>query len=220
VLCHIVDRAPINRHDWQNVGLFLTDEIMPSELPCFAAIDFETADYGPDSACAVAIVKVVGVEIVAQWQRLIRPPRRSFVFTYLHGIGWKDVAEQPTFGDLWPELVEQLDGVDFLAAHNAGFDRAVMNQCCARANLLPPQLPFRCSMRMARQTWRLYPTKLPDVCRFLGIPLQHHRAESDAEACARIVIAALQAGQLSKRETISGSCLDARPPRRYRSPPR
>ena len=45
-------------------------------------------------------------------------------------------------------------------------------------------------MRMARAAWDLYPTKLPDVCRRLGIALRHHDALSDAEACARIVLLA------------------------------
>jgi DNA polymerase-3 subunit epsilon len=45
-------------------------------------------------------------------------------------------------------------------------------------------------VKLARQTWRLYPTKLPNVCNYLGIPLDHHNAASDAEACARIVLAA------------------------------
>jgi DNA polymerase III epsilon subunit-like protein len=35
-----------------------------SHLPMFAAIDFETADYGRDSACAVAVVRVEGQAIV------------------------------------------------------------------------------------------------------------------------------------------------------------
>ena len=38
------------------------------------------------------------------------------------------------------------------------------------------------------------PTKLPDVCNYLGIDLRHHQADSDAEACAQIVIAAQAAG--------------------------
>lgn len=33
------------------------------------------------------------------------------------------------------------------------------------------------------------PTTLPDVCRRLGITLRHHDALSDAEACAKVVIA-------------------------------
>jgi DNA polymerase-3 subunit epsilon len=35
---------------------------------------------------------------------------------------------------------------------------------------------------------------LPDVCRRLGIGLIHHDPGSDAEACARIVIAAASPG--------------------------
>jgi DNA polymerase-3 subunit epsilon len=45
-------------------------------------------------------------------------------------------------------------------------------------------------VRLARRVWGIYPTRLSDVCRRLGIPLRHHDAASDAEACARIVIAA------------------------------
>jgi DNA polymerase III subunit epsilon len=33
------------------------------------------------------------------------------------------------------------------------------------------------------------------VCRYLRIPLRHHDAASDAEACARIVIAAFESGR-------------------------
>lgn len=157
--------------------------------PTFVAIDFETADYSPDSACAVALVRVENHAIVHRAFSLIKPPRRKFVFTYLHGISWEDVANQPTFGELWPELQPVMDGVDFLAAHNASFDRSVLRRCCAAAGLDPPGLPFRCTVDLARKTWKIYPTKLPHVCRYLGIPLNHHEAASDAEACARIVLA-------------------------------
>ncbi len=47
-------------------------------------------------------------------------------------------------------------------------------------------------MRLARQTWGIYPTKLPDVCRYLRLPLQHHDPSADAEACARIIMKAWQ----------------------------
>ena len=45
---------------------------------------------------------------------------------------------------------------------------------------------------LARRHLGIYPTTLPDVCRRLRIPLRHHDPLSDAEACARIVIAALR----------------------------
>lgn len=156
----------------------------------FVAIDFETADYGRDSACAVALVRVEKGRVVRREAQLIRPPRRRFEFTYIHGITWNDVAEAPTFGEAWPNLAGVLEGADFLAAHNASFDRGVLEACCQVARLPSPELPFRCSMQLARKTWGIYPTKLPDVCARLAIPLRHHDAASDAEACARILIAA------------------------------
>ena len=156
----------------------------------FVAIDFETADYGPDSACAVALVRVEGSRIVRRSYFLIRPPRRTFFFSYLHGITWEMVAGEPTFGELWPEIKPLLADVQFLSAHNAPFDRGVLHTCCAAHGLEPPRLPFLCTVKLARQTWKLFPTKLPNVCDYLGIPLDHHNAASDAEACARIVIAA------------------------------
>jgi DNA polymerase-3 subunit epsilon len=158
--------------------------------PTFVALDFETADYYPDSACALGLVRVENHRIVQRTYHLIRPPRRRFVFTHLHGITWEDVARQPTFGELWPSLTPFLAGADFLAAHNASFDRSVLHRCCETAGLTPPAIPFECTVRLARQTWNLYPTKLNNVCDHLGITLRHHHAASDAEACALIVIAA------------------------------
>jgi DNA polymerase-3 subunit epsilon len=158
--------------------------------PTFVALDFETADHGADSACAVGLVRVEGWEVVARAARLVRPPRRWIRFTYIHGITWQQVAGQPTFAQLWPELAPLLDGAEYLVAHNASFDRGVLRACCETAGLAMPPLPFVCSMQLARQTWGVRPTRLQDVCRFLNIPLQHHDALSDAEAAARIVIAA------------------------------
>ncbi|MBM3267221.1 MAG: 3'-5' exonuclease [Candidatus Sericytochromatia bacterium] len=162
--------------------------------PTFVAIDFETADQGRDSACAVALVRVEKWRIVSRQTRLIRPPRKRFMFTYIHGISWTDVADSPEFREVWPELAPLLDGADFLAAHNASFDRSVLSACCEASGHSPPAPPFVCTMRLARSAWEIYLTKLPDVCRELRIPLKHHDAASDAEACARIVIQAHKDG--------------------------
>ncbi|MBI4633416.1 MAG: 3'-5' exonuclease [Deltaproteobacteria bacterium] len=156
----------------------------------FIAIDFETADYYPDSACAVAMVRVEEGQIVRRDYHLIRPPRRDMVFTYIHGITWEDVAEKPSFRELWPSLQPLLQNADFFVAHNAGFDRSVLHACCEAAGFSPPKLPFKCTMKLARKQWHIYPTKLPDVCRYLDIELDHHYALSDAEACARIYMSA------------------------------
>ncbi len=158
----------------------------------FAAIDFETADRQPDSACAVAIVRANHDQILDSQYWLIRPPRRQFEFSYIHGLTWADVAEQPTFTQLWPQIDEQLQEIDFIAAHNASFDRRVLFACCEAAQITPPTLTFECTVKVARRVWQIHPTKLPNVCAALDIPLQHHNAKSDAEACAQIMIAAKQ----------------------------
>ena len=163
-------------------------------MTCFVAIDFETADVGADSACAVALVRVEAGRVVARAARLLRPPRPLFAFTHIHGIRWRDVIDEPTFAEAWPGLVPLLAGADFLAAHNAPFDRGVLSACCAVARLAPPPLPFLCTVRLARQVWGIRPTRLPDVCARLGLPLRHHDALSDAEACAGIVLAARDSG--------------------------
>ncbi len=123
---------------------------------------------------------------------LIRPPTREFVFTYIHGLTWSDVAKSDDFGRLWPKLEPLLDGAEFFAAHNASFDKGVLRSCCESYGIPAPTLPFRCTMQMSRRVWNIYPTKLSDVCRMLTIALNHHEALSDAMACAQIVLAANQ----------------------------
>lgn len=119
----------------------------------FAALDFETADYGRDSACALSVVILEHNTIIETWTRLIRPPRSSFVFTYIHGITWRDVQHQPTFGELWPEVALRLEAVDFIAAHNASFDRSVLHACCESAGHPPVTKPFLCTVKLARAIW-------------------------------------------------------------------
>jgi DNA polymerase-3 subunit epsilon len=160
----------------------------------FVAIDFETADNGRDSACSVALVLVEEGRIVERVSRLIRPPRTRMLFTHIHGISYADVAQSPDFAEIWLELAPLLRAADFLAAHNAPFDRGVLGGCCAAYGLSVPPLPFLCTVQLARELWNLRPTKLPDVCRFLGLTLKHHDALSDATACANIVLAAVEQG--------------------------
>lgn len=180
-----------------NISAISADVKAVGDLPSprrFAALDFETADYGRDSACALSIVVVENDAVLETWTSLIRPPRREFIFTYLHGIAWEHVKHQPTFGELWPQIARRLAGMDFVAAHNASFDRSVLRTCCELAGADPIKQPFVCTVRLARALWGLRPTTLADVCRHLRIPLNHHNAESDAQACAGILLAARQQG--------------------------
>ena len=161
-----------------------------SAPPAFVAIDFETADNGADSACAIGLVRVESGEITQRLTRLIRPPRRSNQYAHIHGIRWEDVQHEPTFAELWPTILPVLDGATFFAAHNASFDRRILHGCCAAAGILAPSQPFECTVVLARRTWRMPKNDLATLARFLGLTLNHHEAGSDAEACARILLAA------------------------------
>lgn len=156
----------------------------------FVAIDFETADRYPDSACSVGMVRVEDGRIVRKVRQLLRPPRDEMLFTGIHGIRLTDVETKPTFARAWPLLAPVLEGVSFMAAHNAGFDRAVLRACCEEADIAPPPLPWVCSVQQARRTLGIRPSNLANVARVMGLKLNHHEALSDAEACARIVMAA------------------------------
>ncbi|HEY9824546.1 MAG TPA: 3'-5' exonuclease [Stenomitos sp.] len=161
-------------------------------MSTFIALDFETANRSRTSACSIGLIRVEDRCIVQQEHFLIQPPEPDFEFTYIHGICWEDVAHAPTFDAVWPHIATLIDGVDFIAAHNASFDKGVLYACCDRHNIPRPPHPFICTVQLARKTWKLHPTKLPNVCQFLGVELNHHDALSDAHACAQIVIAAAQ----------------------------
>ena len=163
---------------------------LPPPEAAFVAIDFETADHWADSACAVGLVRVENLRIVAREVVLIRPPRSRIRFAHIHGITWPTVQASPNFADIWPTLAPMLDGASALVAHNAPFDRKVLHTCCTVARLPIPELPFVCTVQVARKKWGQRPNNLPSVCARLGIGLKHHDAGSDAEACARILIAA------------------------------
>lgn len=166
---------------------------LPDGLPCPAlkadivvALDFETADRYPDSACALGLTKLENGVIVDSLYSLIRPPRSRVYFTEIHGLTWNMLKDSPTFAELWPQFSAFMADARLLIAHNASFDRRVLLGCCEKFGLTPPQKPFVCTVKGARRGLDLPHNKLNDVCAHLGIELDHHNAASDARAAALI----------------------------------
>lgn len=166
----------------------------------FLAIDFETANYNRDSACAIGLVRVEDGQIVERQTHLIKPPSDDFEFTYIHGISWDDVKDKFTFGELWPVIEPMFDDIDFMAAHNSSFDEGVLRACCELYGIKYPEIPFQCTVKISRKLWKIYPTKLDLVCDYFNIPLNHHEAGSDTEACAQIMMRAIK--ELQKPESV------------------
>ncbi len=158
--------------------------------PDFAAIDFETANSHPASACAIGISAVTRGRIVTR-SFLIRPPELKFSRRNIaiHGITPAMAAGEPTFAELYPQIRALLAAPDTWA-HYAPFDQGVLNALAAHYKL--PGLPrLQCTCRLSRRCFPgLRSHSLSVVCEHLGIPLKHHDPASDAEACARIVLAA------------------------------
>jgi DNA polymerase-3 subunit epsilon len=157
-------------------------------MPVSIALDFETADNGPDSACALGMVRSDGDHIGEVFYSLIRPPRQRMLFTWVHGLRWADVRNAPDFARVWLAARDFIQDADCFAAHNASFDRRVLYACCAAAGLPVPEAPFVCTLRGARRALSLPSYSLAVVCGHLAIELRHHHAGSDALAAARILL--------------------------------
>jgi len=160
----------------------------------FAAIDVETANSDRGSVCSFGVVVVRDGQLVQKHHLLTRPPKELNWFdgfnVMLHGIRPADVADQPGFAQ---RLIQVLTIVGDLPvmAHNAAFDIGAIRMGCDADELDWPTLTYGCSLIMSRRAGLdLLSYRLPLVCQALGIPTgQHHRADDDAEAAARVVLA-------------------------------
>lgn len=161
----------------------------------FIAIDFETANQQRNSACAIGISTVTGGTVNTS-SFLIRPPELWFhpINISIHGITADMVKDAPTFGDLYPTIRPYLEHPT-IWAHNAPFDAGVLRAVAATAGIAH-QASFQCTLKLTRRLLPFLPNhRLSTVCQELAIPLNHHDAASDAEACARIVL------QLTRQRT-------------------
>jgi len=165
----------------------------------FTAIDFETANSSPASACSVGLVRVRDGEVVAQTGWLIRPPAGHDDFnewnTKIHGLHAHDVVRAAT----WEEQIDRLcafAGADVLVAHSAKFDLTVLSRACEVTGIEAPPYRSLCSLAVARKTYELDSYRLPKAAAAAGFgDFPHHDALADARACAQIIIdAARRAG--------------------------
>lgn len=159
----------------------------------FLVVDTETNGLGGDRCelTEIGAVLVGGGELHERWETLVpvRAPLSRGIQRFT-GISQSMVDEAPPAEMSLPELAEQMDG-RVLVAHNAAFDRRVLAQAFARAEVAWPDPPVLCTVALAR---RLHPLarqrKLRALAESLGIEVEvSHRALADAETCARVFCA-------------------------------
>ncbi|WP_281829811.1 MULTISPECIES: 3'-5' exonuclease [Lactobacillus] len=157
----------------------------------FIAMDFETANHYPESACSLALVMVRNNEIVDRFYTVINPQMpfdgRNIE---VHQITADDVRDAPTMAEVWPKIKDLYQPGMLVAAHNARFDTNVMRQSLARYSISEPHYLVIDTLA----TSKLLEPDLPDhkldtVSEALNVNLwHHHNALSDSEACAEILI--------------------------------
>lgn len=157
----------------------------------FIAMDFETANYQPYSACSLALVMVKDSKIVGDYYSLIKP-ETSFYYKniQIHGIHPEDVADAPAFPDVWQQIQQYFQSNQLVVAHNAGFDTRVLSGCLDYYHLKQPSYLSLCTVRTSRKLFPEFSNhKLNTVCQELGISLEHHHdALEDSRACAEILL--------------------------------
>lgn len=156
------------------------------------AIDFETANAMPQSACAVGISIFEDGAEVDSFYTLIKPLNKYGKFDWrnirVHHIQPEEVIDAPGFEAVYRYLEPYFENSIFVA-HNADFDMNVFSKCCDANYLRIPPIPYFCTVRL---TQRMFPYmdhhRLNDCCEYMQIELDHHNALSDAQACAQIVL--------------------------------
>lgn len=161
----------------------------------FIALDFETATHERHSACEIGICVVENGQISETRSWLIKPP--SFPYFHqrnmdVHGITPQDVAQAPTFDEVWSE-VEELLYSKMMIAHNAAFDAGVLRSSLDYYGIFKPKTKYLCSVQLARKSWKeLKSYGLKNLANHHQITFNHHRAGDDAEACAKIALLAFE----------------------------
>ena len=148
------------------------------------AIDFETANASRSSPCAVGVAVVKGGQVSNTFYTLIKPQDNSFnpFNISIHGITPEDVADEPEFPGIWPNLKPLLES-GLVIAHNASFDMSVLRNTLELYGLAFPAFDYTCSLIISRNAWpTLLSYSLPLVAEHLGIEFDHHHALSDARA--------------------------------------
>ena len=171
----------------------------------FCAIDFETATHERNSACEMGICVVENGQIVRTKTWLIKPPSFPYFNQHnvaVHGIQPHEVANSPTFDEIWYEAEEMMYG-NLMIAHNASFDASVLRGCLDFYGIFKPKLKYLCSIQIAKKSWKNLPKYgLKPLAEHHHISFTHHRAGVDAEVCAKISLLGFEKLMLTRNDEI------------------
>lgn len=161
------------------------------EIP-YVAIDVETTGLDPAEGhrvCEIALLRFLRGTVVDSLVSLVNPlfpisPGASAV----NGITDAMVASSPTFPDLLPGILAFL-GDELQVFHNAPFDLAFLRNETRLAGGKWPETRVIDTLILARRSLRFREHSLSAICSVLGIGSGFHRAEADAYAAGKLLLA-------------------------------
>lgn len=163
----------------------------------FIVFDVETPNHLNNRMSAIGITVVQNGKITQSTGTLINPETYFEDFNVaLTGITPEEVKDAPTFPALWDSVKDVFEN-NLLIAHNAQFDMSVLAKCLVDYDLPHPDfLKYACTCKMSK-IFRpgMEHHGLHDMCKYFNIPLDHHKADSDALACAEILLRYINEGR-------------------------
>ena len=164
-------------------------------MPRYIVFDVETPNRYNNRMSAIGISVVENGTIKRSYFSYVDPEQPFDWFnTQLTGIDAKTVAGAPTFPELWKKLEPVLSS-GVLVAHNASFDMGVLKKCLNDYNIpWKSTASYCCTVQMGKRILPGMSHKLNTLCDYYGISLDHHKADSDSRAAAKILIRYMETG--------------------------
>lgn len=164
--------------------------------PSYCAVDIETTGLSPknDAIIEIAAVRVCGGQLAGSFSSLINPGVSiSEEITKINGITNSMVEDAPAIDDVLPKFLDFLSDSVFVA-HNSPFDLSFINEALMRRYYQKMVNPIICTLKLSKMIYPNFEShSLGSVTKKLKITMDnHHRALSDAEACAKILISLLK----------------------------
>ncbi len=158
------------------------------------AFDVETPNRHQDRICEIGITLLEEGKITLSSSMQIDPECEfDEINIGFHGICPEDVEGCPNFKEFWEEFGRYFINADYVIAHSARFDLAVLVKTLRAYGVSSFDLHYVDTLALSRYCFPELPKHgLAVVAEALGFDLDHHNAKSDAEVCARIYCKAIE----------------------------
>jgi DNA polymerase-3 subunit epsilon len=193
----------LSRHSYYTIDRKISFMVVPplaaqygsnDAVTSWVAIDFETANSSHASVCQVGMASVTNGRIDDTFDSLIKPMSGFDDFyginTSTHGLTFADVADAPSWPQVWEHMLKFIDRRPIVAHSAASAEVSMIKQTCALWSVPVTPLRYACSRQIGKKVWNV--EALKKCAQQAHVPLvNHHDALDDATACAHIVLAAM-----------------------------